>query len=106
VDCNYKESRQARIERTLAGTEPLLQVGKLLATVKGGQTLAQGEEIERDALDFQHPLPEQFRLALQSISLWGCPFCGSVHGSGFGVSRSINVSRACPQLKNPRVRKC
>ena len=31
-------------------------------------------------------------LSLRSISLWGCPFCGSAHGSGVGVSRSINVS--------------
>jgi len=95
VDFNYKESRQARIERTLAGTGPLFQVGKLLAAVKDGKTLAQrlaeGEEIRRDALDFQHPLPEQFRLSLQSISLWGCPFCGTAHGSGVRVSRSINV---------------
>ena len=95
MDFNYKESRQGRIERTLAGTGPLFQVGKLLAAVHNDKTLAQrlaeGEEIGRDALNFQYSLHEQFRLSLQSISLWGCPFCGSAHGSGVGVSRSINV---------------
>ncbi len=96
MDLNYKESRQARIERTLAGTGPLWQVGKLLTAVKDGKTLAQrlaeGEEIGRNALDFPHELPEQFNLSLQSISLWGCPFCGSAHGSGVGVSRSVNIA--------------
>jgi hypothetical protein len=95
VEPNYKESRQARIERTLSGTGPVLRVGKLLTAVKNGKTLAQrlaaGEEIERDALDFPYPLHEQFRLSLQSIWLWGCPFCGSAHGSGIGVSRSVSV---------------
>ena len=96
MDLNYKESRQARIERTLAGTGPLWQVGKLLTAVKDGKTLAQrlaeGEEIGRDALNFPHALPEQFSLSLQSICLWGCPFCGSAHGSGVGVSRSVNIA--------------
>jgi hypothetical protein len=95
VDLNRKESRQARIERTLAGTGPLLQLGRLLTKTKNGKTLAQclaeGEEIGRDALDFAYPLPEQFRLSLESVSLWGCPFCGSAHGSGVGVSRSVSV---------------
>ena len=96
MELNRKESRQARLERTLAGTGPLLQAGKLLAKMKDGKTLAQylaeGEEIGREALDFPHPLPEQFRLSLNSISLWGCPFCGSAHGSGVGVSRFVSVS--------------
>ena len=96
MDFNYKESRQARIERTLAGTGPLFQIGNLLAVMKEGRTLAQrlaeGAEIEREALDFQYPLPEQFRLSLQSIRIWGCPFCGTAHGSGFGISRAVNVA--------------
>lgn len=96
MDLNLKESRQARLERTLAGTGPLLQVGKLLTRTKDGKTLAQyladGEEIGREALAFPHPLPEQFRLSLQSIALWGCPFCGTAHGSGVGVSRSVNAA--------------
>lgn len=95
MDLNSKESRQARIERTLAGTGPLLQVGKLLTQIKDGKTLAhrlaEGEEIGCDALNFPHPLPEQFSLSLRSISVWGCPFCGTAHGSGVGISRSVNV---------------
>ena len=96
MELNRKESRPARIERTLAGAGPLLQIGKLLAKTKDGKTLAQrlaeGEEIGRDALDFMHPLPEHFNLSLKSISFWGCPFCGTAHGSGVGVSRSVNVA--------------
>jgi hypothetical protein len=96
VDFSHKESRQARIERTLGGTGALFRVGRLLATVKNGKTLAQhlaeGEEIGRDVLDFPYPLHEQFRLSLPAISLWGCPFCGTAHGSGVGVSRSVNVA--------------
>ena len=96
MDLNLKESRQARIERTLSGTGPVWQVGRLLTRLKDGKTLAQrlaeGEEIRRDALDFRYPLPEQFLLSLGSISLWGCPFCGTAHGSGVGVSRSVNIS--------------
>jgi len=74
----------------------LYPVGQLLSTEVNGKSLAEwmvaGESFEMESLAINGrvlPLVKGFRLSLKTIEAWGCPACGSAHGSGVAPSRKM-----------------
>src|SRR4051812_7410781 len=89
------ERRRARRERTVGGSDPLWNLGKLLTRLRNGKTLAQriaeGEELNGETIGLDFPLDPEFVLSLATIEDWGCPFCYSAHGTSVGVSQYVSA---------------
>jgi hypothetical protein len=93
TDCRGKD-RKSRIARTTGSTGPLFRIGELLAARDHGpktraEYLCEGKTIDVKIYMSGSDPEGTFRLSLSSINIWGCPFCGSAHGSGVHPSSDL-----------------
>jgi hypothetical protein len=96
----YPNDRIAKDTRIIAFWAMLInamffRVGKFLASPYKGATLAhallRGESIgpitSISVKGVKLPLSNPLTLSMDTIKEWGCPFCGSAHGSGVAPSK-------------------
>jgi hypothetical protein len=92
-----RTEHDARVARTVGSSGPLVDMGKLLAGVGAeGYTyadgVAKGESVNVANVLEGVPLRPGIVISLQTIKEWGCPYCGSAHGSGVSYSRRVSAS--------------
>ena len=89
------DDRHARMIKLLSESGPFVAIGKLMSRSVNGKTIAQsvldGETVALPGVINGLTVKAGQELSLASIDSWGCPACGSQHGTGVRPSPRRNA---------------